>query len=436
LSITDLYEYVNNRRKYDDIRNIMYLKNGNVTLNKFEYLDKNEIPLADRRYSKLYFNKGGEVYIEGSRGCAFCACNICECRDFLGSRNKSFMWRDRPISSIIEEMKILISEGINTVTFADEDFLGDDNYGLKRANEFAIELRKCNLDIKFRINARIKSICNNNDLPEKAQSRKDTFSNLKQVGLSKIFLGFESGSQSQINRYNKGFKLFDFLEAKSILNQLDIDFELGYICLDPLMSFSELKESLLFIKENNCIKSISSIYKELRIQSGNKSYLKKVEKYEKENNMQILGSLDFNEQTYNIITYIDSNITRIRNIMKIYEQETYKLFYLIRILTQYSLDIEDSFITSLIFKTSELIKMNDYNILIDLVKQIEHHNSDKHLFNSLRIHELKRKDIYLNLINQLTNQKNIKYKYLIEIIQSTYSQNSVIPLSSGLLITT
>ena len=37
---------------------------------------------------------------------------------------------------------------------------------------------------------------------------------LKKSGLVKIFLGFESGSESQLKRYNKGFKLLEFLNAK------------------------------------------------------------------------------------------------------------------------------------------------------------------------------------------------------------------------------
>lgn len=404
VSFGDLVEYAAGRIQFESIRNVIYLRNGTICHGAYEYLDRKSIPIADRRCSKLFYESGGEVYIEGSRGCAYCGCSICECRDFLGSRNCEFRWRDRPIESIIEELKILQNLNIGSVTFADEDFIGDDNYGLKRAALLADEIVKHEILIKFRINARVRALYAENDTPDQRRLKRATLIALKKAGLSKVFLGFESGDQTQLKRYNKGFLLPEFIEAKKALMMAGIDFELGYICLDPLMTLEELEVSLKFIGQNNCIPHISAIYKELRIQTGNVHYRNLVEKFEKAHSMQILGKLLFHEQMYEIVRYADSRVEKFRQVMREYEQQTYKIYYYLRILTQYSKnDHEGSLLTANVYETIELLKCNDYDLMIavlNVIKHMEHVNWElKHV---LTIHRDIRKKIYQSLINRVS----------------------------------
>lgn len=404
ITFNDLILYLKDKIKFEKIGNIVYLKNGILFKSGQRYLDPNDIENADRRNTLCFYNKDAEIYIEGSRGCGYCGCSICECRDFLGSRCKEYRWRGRPLAKILSELHHLEGLGIEEVTFSDEDFIGPDDIGIGRAISFAHMVIDNNIHIHYRINIRVRSLANNNDDDSLKKKRRQLISILKQSGLSKVFLGFESGSETQLRRYNKGFDLSEFLLSKSLLDEMKIDYELGYICLDPLMSLKELKESLVFISENNCISHISNIYKELRIQSGNQIYLNKIRKCEQESHVHIIGELNHDEQTFPVLSYIDNNIELLRKCLMTYEQRTYRLYYFMRILTQY--DTLSNHIKEYVYKTMSSLKYNDYSLLQALVSQLEQDSKDT---NSLREiveeHERSRNRIYRNLHSRLPQAK-------------------------------
>lgn len=420
VSFGDIYAYLNEDLPFEKIRNIMYCSNGDIIESEYQYLNKNLIPFADRRYSKLYYDKGGEVYIEASRGCAYCSCNICECRDFLGSKCAKFRWRDRPIDSIVNELKYLSSIGINDVTFSDEDFIGNDYYGIDRASKLASRIVNENIKIEYRINARVKAIYSDTDTEELRTQKEQTLVSLKRSGLSKIFLGFESGSAGQLKRYNKGYTLDEFIQAIDILRNIGIQYELGYISLDPLMSLEELEESLNFIKEHQCIPYISAIYKELRIQKGNKSYLRLIHKYETDLGERLLGNLIFDEQMYEILKYADKRVDTIKQLMCDYEVQAYKLYYYLRIQTQYAMSQDDNNLKYAIHLTIQSLKMNDYNLMSDLVKGIKSNYSRIHLTNILQDYKNKRRDIYSTLIMSEPYNSMPEFKYMRALYNQTY----------------
>lgn len=370
--------------------------------------------VADRRYSHLYYDRGGEVYVEGSRGCAYCACSICECRDFLGSRIPSYKWRAKPIQTIIEDIRLLIKEGISEFTFSDEDFIGSDDIGIKHAEAFANTLLKEKLHIHYRINARVHSIFNQTDNPYVRARKIRLLKILQRSGMIKIFLGFESGSSEQLKRYNKGFSLSEFLSAKSILDQLSIDYELGYICLDPLMTLAELNDSLQFIQRYNCIPHISSIYKELRIQCGNFSYLKQVRVYEKQHHMLLLGEMDHTEQMYPILQYANPSINTIKEYMTAYEQQSYQLYYYMRILTQYV--EKDTAESHWVYRTMQDLKYLDYDLLTALVNQLSNRDGTRNkltgIFND---HVIQRMNCYRRLAHKLSTSNEKKFKYFEQL---------------------
>lgn len=366
VSFSGLYRYVCGRMPLEDVNNIMYCQNGNIHRTPFRYLDKDEIPIADRRFTQDFYNKDGEIYIEASRGCAYCSCSICECRYFLGSTDSTFKWRDKPIEKVAEEMLLLQQLGVKAVNFSDEDFIGPDNYGIDRAIELANAFITKGIQIAFRINARVRSIHCQKDTPELTQKKRELLKILKRAGLVKLFLGFESGVQSQIDRYGKGYKLQEFIVAKSILDELNIDYELGYITIDPLMTLEELYASLSFIKNHGCIPHISSIYKELRVQKGNRTYLERLRQCEHQTGKSLIGNVLFDEQRYNIIGYVDDRIATIVKIMKDYVNENYKKYYELRRMTQYDEDLSKHDAYTVI----EKLRYNDYDLMMKLTQSL------------------------------------------------------------------
>lgn len=366
VSFSGLYQYVCETKALEDVDNIMYYREGKILRTSFRYLDKSEIPIADRSFTNYFYNKEEEVYIEASRGCAYCACSICECRYFLGATNPSYKWRDKPIERVVQEMSLLKQMGIRAVNFSDEDFIGPDSFGIERTIKLAKSLISNNIKISFRINARVKSIYNQNDSPELILNKKEMLKMLKHAGLVKLFLGFESGVQSQIDRYGKGYQLREFIVAKSILDELGIEYELGYITIDPLMTLEELYTSLLFINDNGCIPFISSVYKELRVQKGNKSYLRMLRDYEQLHRITLVGNVLFDEQRYDIVGYADNRIAIIVKIMKDYINDNYKKYYELRRMTQYAENSSRSNAYTII----EKLRYNDYDLVLELTQSL------------------------------------------------------------------
>lgn len=362
VSFSGLYQFVCGKIALEDVGNIMYYRDGRVSCTPFRYLDKSEIPIADRAFTQDFYKKDGEIYIEASRGCAYCSCSICECRYFLGSTDPAFRWRDKPVDKVIEEMALLEQLGVKAVNFSDEDFIGPDAYGVERTIALAKALIDSGIKITFRVNARIRSVFSQYDTSELVLKKKEMFRILRSAGLVKLFLGFESGVQSQIDRYGKGFRLREFIEAKRLLDDLGIEYELGYIPIDPLMTLEELCTSLQFIKDEGCIPYISSIYKELRIQKGNKTYLRLVRQRESQRGIRMVGDVLFEEQRYDIIGYVDDRIAAIVRIMKEYIEENYKRYYELRRMTQYDENASrhDS------YAIIEKLRYNDYDLLLAL----------------------------------------------------------------------
>lgn len=366
VSFAGLYQYICGKIKLEEVNNIMYYQDGSIRRTSFHYLEKNEIPIADRTFTQDFYNKDGEIYIEASRGCAYCSCSICECRYFLGATNPTYRWRDKPIEKVIEELLLLERLGVKAVNFSDEDFIGPDTYGIDRTMEIVKAMMAKGIKTSFRINARIKSVFNQNDTHELALKKIEMLKLLKQAGLVKIFLGFESGVQSQIDRYGKGYKLQEFIVAKSILDELGIEYELGFISIDPLMTLEELHASLLFIKDEGCIPYISSIYKELRVQKGNQSYLRQLKRCEQQKGISLVGDVLFDEQRYNIIGFVDNRIATIVNLMKDYIDENYKNYYELRRMTQY----DESHSKDDTYSIMEKIRYNDYDLLLALTQSL------------------------------------------------------------------
>lgn len=383
ISFSGLYQYVCGKIKLEDVNNIMYCRDNYIRRTSFRYLDKSEIPIADRSFTQDFYNKDGEIYIEASRGCAYCACSICECRYFLGATSLEYRWRDKPKENVVKEMLLLEQLGVKAVNFSDEDFIGPDIYGIERTIELAKMLIAKRVKISFRINARVRSIYNQNDTPELVLKKKEMLRVLKQAGLVKLFLGFESGVQSQIDRYGKGYKLQEFIVARNFLEELNIEYELGYITIDPLMTLDELYASLLFIKNEDCIPYISSIYKELRIQKGNKSYLRMLRQCERQSGKSLVGDVLFDEQRYDIVGYVDDRIATIVKIMKEYVDENYKKYYELRRMTQY----DENTLKHDAYTIIEELRHNDYDLLLYLTQSLMKGESILAQYNILDKHK-------------------------------------------------
>lgn len=425
-----LYKYVNASISLNQVQNIYYKELEEIIESNKVYLDSKLIALPDRRNTKKFADLGYEVYVEGSRGCSYGNCSICSCNEFLGAKSRIDKWRPRPVESIISDLKNLEELGIQNVTFADEDFYGFNNLeGINRIQILCDNIKNAGIKINFRMNACVKSIFSIHDNEQLRKEKIRVLKSLKDAGLAKIFIGLESGVESQLARYQKGFRLIEFKKAIEIIKENQIDFEYGIILIDPLMSFSELIQSLSFIEKNKYTFDIASIYKELRVQVSN-SYVKQIKNREKELGKTILGEFDFNSQSYRIKEYADENVDFYVKFSGKWVNIVYKLYYLLRIFTRY--DEQKSHLNNkkekdgdIYFITIKKIRNIEFQFLKDLANRLQKQGKENiDVTEIIKEYELQRQTIIIEFLEYM---KSINTEEIVEIIKESknYLKNSI-----------
>lgn len=170
------------------------------------------------------------------RGC-YGNCSFCSVHAFY-KLGKGPQARLRSPTHIVDELQEIVNEfGISSIFFIDDNFIGPGKKGKRRAAEIAQEIIKRGLSIKFTL------YCRANDV------EKELFTLLKRAGLTRVFVGIESGVQSVLDRFLKGTTVAGNVSAITILKKMGITWDAGFILYDPDTTFEEFKENVEFIRK-------------------------------------------------------------------------------------------------------------------------------------------------------------------------------------------
>lgn len=233
-------------------------------------------PPPARSHLMPVIDGGGQIFIEGSRGCSWASCTFC-LRGLTDVKGHSSEYRTREPQWVIEELRRLRSMGVSQVTFADEDFLGAD---LERAAFLSQALARSADSIPtFDASFTVQSVYNSSDESESRARRQRIIEDLRRAGLQKGFLGIESCSPTQLRRYAKGHTRDESVEAANVLRRAGIRVEIGVILFDPLCTVDEIADSLLYMRAHDLASVASGISSELRLQS-NTAYMRMLELHE------------------------------------------------------------------------------------------------------------------------------------------------------------
>lgn len=200
-------------------------------------LDSLPFPARDLLHTKRAMGKmPEEIYLSGSRGCPY-RCSFCDIKTFY-KNGKGTSWRGRSAQNIVEELRGLHAEfGSEPVyCFVDDQFIGPGSKGREQAREFAQQLFQSSLEISFEVSCRADTV------------DRETFSLLKQAGLSGVYFGLESGSQAALDRFQKDTTVERNLEGVALLRELEIGVDFGFIMFDPWTTTDELLDNLAFLK--------------------------------------------------------------------------------------------------------------------------------------------------------------------------------------------
>lgn len=228
---------------------------ANYPISVIENLDELPLPAKDFFEDMEKELKTGFYYINISagRGC-YGNCSFCSTGKLTGTSYR----RVRSVGNVLDEIEHFQKKyNVNYFKFVDELFI--DKTNLTWIYDFCNQIKKRNLKIKFHAEARVDCIL------------EPVIANLKSVGLDELFIGLESGNQSVLNKYRKGHTLENAENAIKIIKKYDINLQLGYIMIDPSLTFEQLHENIMWIlKVGNYSKH--NLYNKLNLYYGTDLY--------------------------------------------------------------------------------------------------------------------------------------------------------------------
>lgn len=188
------------------------------------YTNLDDLPFPDRtltaRYRNQYFSDWMKpiASIRTSLGC-FGRCNFCA----LWSITQGKYLQRRP-ERIIEELKTIEEE---IVFFCDDESMCDN----RRMDQLADLIKDAGIHKKYFLYGRVDTIVKHPEL----------FAKWKKIGLTQVFVGFESFSDERLTGLNKNITVEQQEQAVKILNELKIDIYASFV-IDPSFTRSEFDQ--------------------------------------------------------------------------------------------------------------------------------------------------------------------------------------------------
>lgn len=252
-------KYLNNLSidSLNRIPNLAFIDNGNIITTDRCVVNLDLLPPPRRDFANQIKSINGIIRIEGSRGCHWNKCKFCSVKEKYGGVG----WRPVPLDNIINDLIELGRMGIRSPYFTDEDFFGQDYIRANLLADRIIQNKEMGLipaEMNFFISATANDIVN--------EDGYRALIKLKRAGLREVFVGIESGCKSQLQRFCKKADLDTNAKSITILRELDLEIDIGYILFDPMMSFNDLIINLRYLEELGLDSIDSNPLKALRIQ--------------------------------------------------------------------------------------------------------------------------------------------------------------------------
>ena len=226
-------------KEWKHLKGIAYSENGVHIANPLRPLeeDLDKFPVPVRRPLREYVLGKKYATLLAGRGC-FYNCSFCSIREFY-SRPPGPLKRMRRPETVVKEMELLYRQLNATVfMFQDDDFPVAGKRGKEWITRFCEELNKRGLNEKvlWKINCR----------PDEVEP--DGFKLMKNSGLFLVYLGIESGTDDGLRLMNKKMKAETSMKAVTLLKELDIQYDFGFMLFDPSSTYQSITDNLDFLE--------------------------------------------------------------------------------------------------------------------------------------------------------------------------------------------
>ena len=216
------------KEKLSEIKNIGYrLENGyKVTERECRKYSLDSLPMPDRRIYNIskYLYRDSETIVRSSRGCPS-NCLFC-------TKSKFANFGTFSMSRFCDEIEELQKYRFKSFFFSDDTFAFSDN----RLEEFANEIRKRNLRIKWTSNIRIKDI---NEYKIKL---------MKELGAYRVFVGIETANSKTSKLIGKNLQYNEILEKIEILHKYNMEFHASFILGNPGDTVDDIEETIKLVR--------------------------------------------------------------------------------------------------------------------------------------------------------------------------------------------
>ena len=197
-------------------------------------------PSRDSLVSQLSRGDQPVARVISARGCPG-RCSFCTSPGFFATQGAG-VWRPRQPEDIVEEIADLFHNfSVRLIIFSEDNSLGWEGNGHSRFLRIADLLLEREIRIKFRIMGRVDNL---RDTPEDEGFLKK----LKTAGLQRIYFGFDGGSSTALQTYDKDVRVSNVLATKRLLDRLNISIGVGFINFNPYSTLEELRNNGRFLQ--------------------------------------------------------------------------------------------------------------------------------------------------------------------------------------------
>lgn len=218
---------------------IAWLDQGRAVLNppRTGAVRIDDYPEPDRRDIDYRGQALPTASVLASRGCPW-QCSFCSIITFYEANGTKGRRRRDPVRVVDEVEHLVRDRGAKLILFQDDDFLAGGLAARTWAQTVAAEFVRRGLHREMRF----KIACRSDEV------RAAVLAPLVEAGLCHVYLGVESGDESNLASLNKLLKPDVHIRAGEILRELALSFDFGFMLLEPWSTLATARNNLDFMR--------------------------------------------------------------------------------------------------------------------------------------------------------------------------------------------
>ena len=241
--LRELVRRLERGESWHDMKSMVYRDGEQIVANPMLTLHMNldDFPFPWR---SPYLQQIGLASILSARGC-YAKCSFCNIQEFYNLSGYGGI-RIRSAANVVDEIEqIRRQHGIRKFLFIDDDMLGADFFARGRNAQIAEEIIRRDLKIEFEVAGRSNDVI----------KFEDTVKRLKDAGLKRVYIGIESGAETQLKRQHKSVHKKQNFQAMDVLKRNNLGLDMGFIPFDPWSTPEEIVENMHFLNESGVMEA-------------------------------------------------------------------------------------------------------------------------------------------------------------------------------------